>query len=516
MSSGSEGAGLPVYPWRAAPPHLKTRRQLRALGRAPGRQDVAGTMILPRRHRVAYLYDLDKSVPRRAATPAQLDALARANLERQVQAAARRGYTREDLHTVGDPGPGWNPDDDARIAAHAKNLHARADAAHTALRDCGAQPPVLAAVRQWRGDPPTAADAGRYVAGEPRRRDELTDRLADLNLPESASRPVEFVLAYLDGHLDGVDLLRTPRLIDPAIAARARVDTLLGKFAEHGGAFGPALVNETALLSPPDQRRVRHAAHQVIGGYPVAPLWPDHVDRDQLAASLRHFTRAARTHPGALEAEHAQVTALLRGKGLHVLEQVRIREFLADTVAGAPPHAALLLIDERSKQRLDIARSEHAARLPAAHAIERVHELLGPRATRGLTHAVAAIGTDITWLAHGRHSAPAMSERRGVYHQHLARLMRRSRTEQLPIELTAQIREVLETAVRAGARHGTERTDREHQWAQRLSSPPVDASSRLITATRPTRTAERAQDQPVPAALPPVDAAAAVVSEVAL
>lgn len=72
--------GIPTYMWQLAPEGLATRRQLRARGLAPGGHDpvaqvlwrgVGGT-------RVAYLYSLDLARPKRTASPAQLDALAKA------------------------------------------------------------------------------------------------------------------------------------------------------------------------------------------------------------------------------------------------------------------------------------------------------------------------------------------------------------------------------------------------------------------------------------------------------
>lgn len=101
---------LPTYSRLSAPPGLRTRRQLRAQGRSPGRQEIAALLKFRRRGReiVAYLFDIARSVPKRAATPAQLAALREGNRERQIQAAARRGYSRESLSTEGDPGPGWD------------------------------------------------------------------------------------------------------------------------------------------------------------------------------------------------------------------------------------------------------------------------------------------------------------------------------------------------------------------------------------------------------------------------
>ncbi|OPG04057.1 RRQRL motif-containing zinc-binding protein [Microbispora sp. GKU 823] len=82
--------GIPTYPWRMAPAHLLTRRQLTAAGLRPGGQGVQAQILwASRRHgapgvRAAYLYDMRFALPKRAATPAQREALAKANAARRT------------------------------------------------------------------------------------------------------------------------------------------------------------------------------------------------------------------------------------------------------------------------------------------------------------------------------------------------------------------------------------------------------------------------------------------------
>ncbi|WP_030455310.1 RRQRL motif-containing zinc-binding protein [Herbidospora cretacea] len=92
---------IPTYPWRIAPPHLLTRRQLAARGLRPGGQDVqAQVMWASRRYRapggirVAFLYDVRFALPKRTATPRQLAALAKANAARRTCPDCRKdaGY----------------------------------------------------------------------------------------------------------------------------------------------------------------------------------------------------------------------------------------------------------------------------------------------------------------------------------------------------------------------------------------------------------------------------------------
>ncbi|WP_214110673.1 RRQRL motif-containing zinc-binding protein [Acrocarpospora catenulata] len=92
--------GIPTYPWRIAPPHLMTLRQLAARGLRPGGQDVqAQVMWRSRRYgapgvRVAFLYDVRFALPKRTATARQLEALAKANAARRTcpQCRTDAGY----------------------------------------------------------------------------------------------------------------------------------------------------------------------------------------------------------------------------------------------------------------------------------------------------------------------------------------------------------------------------------------------------------------------------------------
>uniref|UniRef100_UPI003F495F53 RRQRL motif-containing zinc-binding protein n=1 Tax=Nocardia sp. CA-095871 TaxID=3239971 RepID=UPI003F495F53 len=101
--------GIPVYDWRMAPSHLRTRRQLEAQGLRRNGQDIAGKIPFRRygRDQVAHLYDINLAVGKRQATPAQLAALEKATREHQLRAAERHGVDRAEFEQAGDPGPGW-------------------------------------------------------------------------------------------------------------------------------------------------------------------------------------------------------------------------------------------------------------------------------------------------------------------------------------------------------------------------------------------------------------------------
>jgi hypothetical protein len=76
--------GLPTYPYRWAPKHLLTIRQLRAIGLRPGGQQPAAQILWRRGHRVAYLYDIALALPKREATSAQLTAITAALRARRI------------------------------------------------------------------------------------------------------------------------------------------------------------------------------------------------------------------------------------------------------------------------------------------------------------------------------------------------------------------------------------------------------------------------------------------------
>ncbi|PWR12490.1 hypothetical protein DKT69_23915 [Micromonospora sicca] len=70
--------GFPTFPYLDAPTGLATRRQLRAAGLRPGGHDPVAQILWRRGKRVAYLYRLDLAAPKRVATPAQREAIAKA------------------------------------------------------------------------------------------------------------------------------------------------------------------------------------------------------------------------------------------------------------------------------------------------------------------------------------------------------------------------------------------------------------------------------------------------------
>jgi hypothetical protein len=83
---------LPTYPYHSAPAGLRTRRQLRQAGLAPGGHQPVAHILWNHKgpgrrqngRRVAYLYDKSLAAPKRTATPAQLQAVGKALTARKT------------------------------------------------------------------------------------------------------------------------------------------------------------------------------------------------------------------------------------------------------------------------------------------------------------------------------------------------------------------------------------------------------------------------------------------------
>ncbi|WP_280359323.1 hypothetical protein [Nocardia otitidiscaviarum] len=94
--------GLPTYPWRSAPAHLRTRRQLAQDNRRPG-DEYQAQVLRPSRWGLlkAYLYDEATAKPKREVSDAQREALRIARWVRSARACEDRGIDASDMrHTI--------------------------------------------------------------------------------------------------------------------------------------------------------------------------------------------------------------------------------------------------------------------------------------------------------------------------------------------------------------------------------------------------------------------------------
>ncbi|MFI9406869.1 RRQRL motif-containing zinc-binding protein [Nocardia sp. NPDC052316] len=95
--------GIPTWPWRMAPQHLRTKRQLAQRDQRPIEREPQAQVMRSRRGKapmVAHLYDAEKAVPKRTPSEAQLAALQVARWTRSVAACERRGIDASDMREV--------------------------------------------------------------------------------------------------------------------------------------------------------------------------------------------------------------------------------------------------------------------------------------------------------------------------------------------------------------------------------------------------------------------------------
>ncbi|MFF0633486.1 hypothetical protein ACFYTS_13405 [Nocardia sp. NPDC004151] len=93
--------GLPTYPWRSAPTHLRTKRQLAQQNQRPGDEYQAQMLGKGRYGQLqAYLYDQTQAVPKREPSAAQLESLRIARWVRSANACERRGIDATDMREL--------------------------------------------------------------------------------------------------------------------------------------------------------------------------------------------------------------------------------------------------------------------------------------------------------------------------------------------------------------------------------------------------------------------------------
>lgn len=96
-----ERYGLPTYPWRQAPSHLRTKRQLAEQKLSPGEEYQAQVMFDSRYGtQRGYLYDANTAKPKRESSDAQLASLKIARWVRSADACERRGLDASDMRLV--------------------------------------------------------------------------------------------------------------------------------------------------------------------------------------------------------------------------------------------------------------------------------------------------------------------------------------------------------------------------------------------------------------------------------
>ncbi|WP_280406620.1 toprim domain-containing protein [Nocardia carnea] len=305
---------------------------------------------------------------------------------------------------------------------------------------------LYADIRSWSSSP------------NPKTLDELGKKLAAAKVPERVRDQIRFTAVYLAPHtaerdedrdrrapsLTGTHLLRAmdAPLVDPGEETKARIDQMLIAYQDQlragmvtdrtRGALGKAV----ALLTPEDQKIARDRGVEIrkdpTGKF--EPLWPDHVDRDELTTTVQMYAslrpqadravvtagdynagEAAGLRESAAKYRRKIVSALTEGQGLHDLERDQLACVLRDVDAGQSP-PPMLWADDRNAAAHDFERADILARETTRIHRKQLDEILStgfvdPHAVRAVRGDIERVMEDQVHLASGRMSYRDYGER---------------------------------------------------------------------------------------------------------
>lgn len=386
---------------------------------------------------------------------------------------------------------------------------------------------LLTAVSEWRGTEPGPADAGTYLDGAAERRVQLTERLNELNLDPSIRQRVEFLVDYVRGQTEDVDLRwRTPILVDPAEEVRGRIGAMMARFAEHGDRVAAQIAEEIAVMSPADQETVRAIGRQIINGSTdvgTSP-WPDYIDRDELAQLVHAFATDSRkllenseesVAFGELRGSdsvqyrfdkvregRARIQDMLGRQGLEPIEVALVQAVVEDIDMGRIDDSnvpELLFVDERSKSHADLHRHAATADEIAIGAADAVHQAIQSKsgeASEASLQAVDRLHTDLDALANGQRTRAQVRPDLDTHRGELSRVLSDNGVGALT-RTRIKVRSILDQAARDAARHGTSRAGIEQVWQRRLHPQSAEIPQELAPAMShrafPTAAATTAQ-----------------------
>ncbi|SUH41104.1 transcriptional regulator [Nocardia farcinica] len=406
---------------------------------------------------------------------------------------------------------------------------------------------LYAEIETWRANP-TA-----------RQLDKLSKQLGEKGVPEQARIRLRFIAAYLgtpnqivpDAELGAVrSVLATTELrkldaplVDPGEEAKPRVDRLLTSYQDllrtgrDTASVRERLASEMAVLTPEEQEAVRARGNAIRAnpGGTYAKLWPDHVDRDELATTVRMYATlapqaeatagkaadlddATATQMRKAAAKHRSVIvkAIKAGKGLHDLERDQLKAVLRDVEAGVrlPSRAGLpdvpgaavpemLWADDRSAAAVDADRAAQVAHDTTRAHRRRLDELLAsnqapPGTARRARDVVTRVMSAQNDLAAGRSTLPDY-ERSGLDQEldaHLAAAGARD-----PLRHT--VRAHLDLAASEAATVGKQASRISDRWGERrdavvaarsTAKPPFDSPQRREQIARRMRAAGLSED----------------------
>ncbi|OXR40248.1 hypothetical protein B7C42_07673 [Nocardia cerradoensis] len=265
-----------------------------------------------------------------------------------------------------------------------------------------------------------------------------TSKVNNLDTPGTAADDLRSQVRDLDSAATAAAALRRMEspMVDPGEEAKNRVDTLLMDYQtrlKHGHdtvGVQARLAEAISVMTEEDQAKARERGKEIRKN-PAAerkPLWPDHVNRDDLAATVRAYAALAPVvesrviNPDGTDVDatwaqaqkdratvmRAQIDrAIKSGKGLHDLERDQLRAVIVDIEAGKTAVPDLLLADDRSAAVIDRERSDEIAHDSARYHRHKLEEILrGGAAPEGVARHVrediSRVVAEHTQLAAGR------------------------------------------------------------------------------------------------------------------
>lgn len=372
---------------------------------------------------------------------------------------------------------------------------------------------LYAEVTAWQRDPSAAQLAKVTKALETRKAgDEVRTR-------------VRFIAAYLGPDatvpLDQLDRLpalspstelrkMAEPLVDLGEEAKPRVDHLLQRYQDqvrHGlstDSVREQLAETVSVMTAEDQQaaRDRGVAIRKEPTQAFKPLWPDHVDRDALAADVRTYAALApqveRQAAGGADLDQATAAglreqagkarariqaAIKTGKGLHDLERDQLVATLRDIDSGVqvqtpgvrrdverevrPPVPEMLFVDDRSAAAVDTDRATDVAHTTSLIHRRQLDQILSSGAvpdgaTRTAHDDITRVFDGQTHLAAGRWSLPDY-EQRGLD----AKLAARLTAAGVPEPIRNRVAKHLDNAAGEAAIAGKQAARIADRWADR-------------------------------------------------
>lgn len=376
---------------------------------------------------------------------------------------------------------------------------------------------IYAEIQSWRENPSA------------KQLEQLDKALAGKKVDEKTRTRIRFVAGYLGPDVTmpldqlGIVAAVSPTaelrrlgepLVDPAEEIKPRIDRLLLTYQDrlrHGvdtTSVTEQLGQAVALMTEEDREIVRKRGTEVRAnpGGEFRQLFPDHVDREELAASVRMYAALApeaerqAVLSGDMDAAAAAQlrkqtavhraridTALTKGVGLHELERDQLRAVLDDVDAGVKIVPEMLFAGERFAAAVDASRAEDIAATTSQVHRRQLTEILNtgsvpPSTVQRTTDEVTRVFQAQTQLAAG-HINLAEYEQRGIDVRLDASLARAG----VPEPIRNSVRNHLDRAAGECAITGKQATRIASRWAERSDRVADERTSAPVAYDSPQR-----------------------------